>query len=39
MCDIIGAIEAYARKYNLLLDDLIKMKKATSGAFKAGKRK
>jgi len=39
MCDIIGAIEAYARKYNLLLDDLIKMKKATSGAFKTGKRK
>lgn len=38
MCDVIGAIEAYARKYNLSLEDLIKMKKSTSNAFKSGKR-
>jgi hypothetical protein len=40
MADLIGAIEAYAEKrYNLTLDDLIKMKDLTKSAFVEGKRK
>lgn len=39
MCDLIGAIELYAAKFNLTLDDLIKMKQLTARAFKDGTRK
>ena len=39
LCDMIGAIEAYAKNFNLTLWDLIKMKEATAEAFKTGKRK
>jgi phosphoribosyl-ATP pyrophosphohydrolase len=40
LADLIGAIEAFAEKrYNLTLDDLIKMKELTKAAFKEGKRK
>lgn len=39
LCDMIGAIEAYAKNFNLTLSDLIKMKEATTEAFKTGKRK
>lgn len=38
LCDLIGAIEAYAKKWNLSLNDLIKMKESTRQAFKEGKR-
>lgn len=38
MCDIIGAIEALAEKYNLTLEDLVKMMRATQRAFKNGRR-
>ena len=39
LCDMIGAIEAYVKKFNLTLTDLIKMKDATKGAFESGYRK
>lgn len=40
LCDLIGAIEAYAEKqFNLSLDDLIKMKEMTKQSFQEGKRK
>lgn len=39
LCDLIGAIEVYAAKYNLTLEDLIKMKNATKNAFLSGHRK
>lgn len=39
LCDIIGAIEAYAANYKLTLDDLVKMKDATKSAFQTGYRK
>lgn len=39
LCDLLGAIEAYANKNNLTLDDLIKMTKSTQSAFKDGTRK
>ena len=39
MCDLIGAIEAYAAKFNISLDDLIKMKDSTKSAFISGDRK
>lgn len=39
LSDMIGAIEAYVMKYNLTLDDLIKMKNATRRAFESGHRK
>jgi hypothetical protein len=40
LCDLVGAIEAYANEaYNLSLNDLIKMKNLTKEAFKEGKRK
>jgi hypothetical protein len=39
LSDLIGAIEAYAAKYNFTLDDLIKMKNTTARAFKDGTRK
>lgn len=37
--DIIGAIEAYVKQFNLTLDDLIVMKNATKSAFEDGTRK
>lgn len=40
LCDLIGAIEAFAEKqFNLTLDDLIKMKEMTKESFMEGKRK
>lgn len=39
LADLIGAIEAYAIKYNFTLADLIKMKETTERAFKTGYRK
>ncbi len=38
MTDLIGAIAAYAKKYNLTLDDLVFFTKCTEEAFKEGKR-
>ena len=38
LCDMVGAIELYAKKWNLSLDDLIKMKNLTRSAFEEGKR-
>lgn len=38
LCDLIGAIELYAQKYNLSLEDLIKMKESNKNAFLSGKR-
>ena len=39
MCDLIGAIEAKARVFNLTLQDLVVMKDATKQAFLDGERK
>lgn len=39
LCDLIGAIEAYAKRWNLSLDDLVKMKDATKAAFEDKTRK
>lgn len=39
LCDLIGAIEMYANKWNLSLNDLIEMKEATRKAFEDGSRK
>lgn len=39
LCDLIGAVELYARKYNLTLNNLILMKNKTTEAFQEGKRK
>ena len=39
MCDLVGAIELYAEKFNLSLDDIIKMKESNKAAFLSGKRK
>ncbi len=39
LCDMIGAIEAYSKRFNLSLGDLIKMKDATKNAFQTGYRK
>jgi NTP pyrophosphatase (non-canonical NTP hydrolase) len=38
LCDLIGAIEMYANKFNLSLKDLIKMKESNKNAFLSGKR-
>lgn len=39
LCDLVGAIEEYSMsKYNITLDELIKMKDLTKSAFKEGKR-
>lgn len=38
LADLIGAIELYAEKYNLSLEDLIKMKDSNKNAFLSGKR-
>jgi len=39
LCDLLGAIELYASKWNLSIDDLTKMKDATKEAFESGSRK
>lgn len=39
LCDLLGAIEAYVKKNNLTLEDLIKMKNLTKSAFESGDRK
>lgn len=39
MSDLIGAIEAYASKYNVTLKELIEMKELTKQAFAEGHRK
>lgn len=39
MADLIGAIEAYAARYNITLGDLIQMKDSTKRAFRDGSRK
>ncbi len=39
LSDMLGAIEAYAKQYNLTLGDLITMKDATKRAFESGHRK
>lgn len=38
LCDMIGAIESYANRWNITLDELIKMKDLTKSAFEEGKR-
>ena len=38
LSDLIGSIEAYVSKYNMSLDDLIRMKDATKRAFTDGTR-
>jgi len=39
LADLVGAIEEYAKKFNLTLDDVIKMKQSTKEAFENGDRK
>ena len=39
LSDMLGAIEGYIGKFNLKLEDIIKMKDATKRAFKNGERK
>jgi hypothetical protein len=39
MSDLIGAIEAYAARWNVSLIDLLRMKEATERAFKDGTRR
>ena len=39
LCDLLGAIEAYAKKWNLSLEDLNKMKESNKKAFEDGTRK
>ncbi len=39
LADLLGAIEAYAKKWNLSLGDLNKMKESTKKAFEDGSRK
>ncbi len=38
LSDLLGAINCYANKYNLDLDELIEMSKTTQRAFKEGRR-
>jgi len=38
LSDMIGAIEAYCKNYNMGLDDLIEMSSATKRAFEDGSR-
>jgi len=38
LCDLLGAIELYANKWNINMDDLIQMKDATKEAFISGDR-
>ena len=39
LADLIGAIEAYGKKWNLTLEDIIQMKQSTKEAFENGDRK
>lgn len=39
LSDLLGAIEAYSNRFNMTLEDLIRMKDATKRAFKSGRRK
>lgn len=39
LSDLVGAIEEYAKKFNLTIDDLKKFSDKTKSAFKEGKRK
>lgn len=39
LCDLLGAIESYAKKWNLTIEDLLKMKDSTKSAFEEGSRK
>lgn len=39
LSDLLGAIEEYCKKFNLSLDDLLRMKDATKRAFIDGTRK
>lgn len=39
LCDLVGAIEEYAKKYNLTLADLKQFSDMTKSAFLEGKRK
>ena len=39
LTDLVGAIEEYAKKFNLSLVDLVKFSNKTKEAFKEGKRK
>ena len=39
LSDLVGAIEEYAKKNNISLNDIIKMKNATTTAFETGHRK
>jgi len=38
LSDMIGAIEAFAKKHNMTLNDLLKMKETTHRAFEDGTR-
>lgn len=38
LSDLIGAIEGYCDKYNLDLEDILKMKESTKSAFSDGTR-
>lgn len=39
LCDLVGAIEEYAKKYNMTLADLKQFSDMTKSAFLEGKRK
>lgn len=39
LSDLLGAIEEYAKQFNLSIDDLKKFSDKTKAAFKEGKRK
>lgn len=38
LCDLVGAIEAYAKQFNLKIDDLALMANKTKAAFEDGTR-
>lgn len=38
LSDLIGAIEAYAARYQISLDEIITMTRATESAFESGRR-
>lgn len=38
IADLLGAISAYIKKYNLDLEDILKMTRATESAFQEGSR-
>lgn len=39
LSDLLGAIESYAAKFNLTMNDLLVMTRATQNAFQTGRRK